>query len=138
LEDGIHNNPDQMQLLRSSPDLAGNAADVTIRRDVHADHGTPWTSSPGKVEELLMHNRTTRTTPRPFVSVEEAALLLGEARSTVYRSVKAGTFPLPVVRIGARIRIPVLLLIDSSPARIPRTPTKTCASQRVDGSIWSC
>lgn len=53
-----------------------------------------------------MHNRTTRTTPRPFVSVEEAALLLGEARSTVYRSVKAGTFPLPVVRIGARIRIP--------------------------------
>jgi excisionase family DNA binding protein len=53
-----------------------------------------------------MHNRTTRTTPRPFVSVEEAALLLGEARSTVYRAVKAGTFPLPVVRIGARIRIP--------------------------------
>jgi excisionase family DNA binding protein len=53
-----------------------------------------------------MHNRATRITPRPFVSVEEAALLLGEARSTVYRSVKAGTFPLPVVRIGARIRIP--------------------------------
>ena len=58
------------------------------------------------VEELLVHNRTTRATPRPFVSVEEAALLLGEARSIVYRSVKAGTFPLPVVRIGARIRIP--------------------------------
>lgn len=53
-----------------------------------------------------MHNATTRATPRPFVSVEEAALLLGEARSTVYRAVKAGTFPLPVVRIGARIRIP--------------------------------
>ncbi len=54
----------------------------------------------------MLNSRTTRTTPRPFVSVEEAALLLGEARSTVYRAVKAGTFPLPVVRIGARIRIP--------------------------------
>jgi excisionase family DNA binding protein len=43
---------------------------------------------------------------RPFLSVEEAALLLGEARSTVYRAVKAGTFPLPVVRIGDRLRIP--------------------------------
>ena len=43
---------------------------------------------------------------RPFLSVEEAALLLGEARSTVYRAVKAGTFPLPVVRIGERLRIP--------------------------------
>jgi len=37
---------------------------------------------------------------------EEAALLLGEARSTVYRAVKAGTFPLLAVRIGERLRIP--------------------------------
>lgn len=44
--------------------------------------------------------------PKPFLSVEEAAILLGEARSTVYRAVKAGTFPLPFVRIGERIRIP--------------------------------
>ena len=84
-----------------------------------------------------MSNRTTRTTPRPFVSVEEAALLLGEARSIVYRAVKAGTSPLPVVRIGARIPFPALLSIGSSPARIPGSPTDTCASQRVDGSIWS-
>ena len=44
--------------------------------------------------------------PKPFLSVEEAAMLLGEARSTIYRAVKAGTFPLPVVRIGERLRIP--------------------------------
>jgi excisionase family DNA binding protein len=43
---------------------------------------------------------------RPFLSVEETALLLGEARSTVYRAVKTGTFPLPVVRIRERLRIP--------------------------------
>jgi excisionase family DNA binding protein len=75
---------------------------------------------PGRVEELLMHNRTTRNTPRPFVSVEEAALLLGEARSTVYRSVKAGTFPLPVVRIGARIRIPRIAIARLIAGEDPR------------------
>jgi excisionase family DNA binding protein len=40
------------------------------------------------------------------LSVEETAILLGEARSTLYRAVKAGTLPLPLFRIGARIRIP--------------------------------
>ena len=73
-----------------------------------------------------MGNRTTRTTPRPFVSVEEAALLLGEARSIVYRAVKAGTSPLPVVRIGARIRIPRIaigrLIAGEDPPLANRNP----------------
>jgi len=46
--------------------------------------------------------------PSPLLSVEETALLLGETRSTLYRAVKAGTLPLPVFRIGSRIRIPRL------------------------------
>jgi excisionase family DNA binding protein len=33
-------------------------------------------------------------------------MLLGETRSTLYRALKAGTFPLPFFRIGSRIRIP--------------------------------
>ena len=45
-------------------------------------------------------------TPKPLLSVEETAFLLGESRSTLYRAVKAGTLPLPMFRIGARIRIP--------------------------------
>jgi excisionase family DNA binding protein len=53
-----------------------------------------------------MLTRHRNTTPKPFLSVEETAILLGETRSTVYRAVKAGTFPLPVLRIGSRIRIP--------------------------------
>jgi excisionase family DNA binding protein len=53
-----------------------------------------------------VNNYALRTTPRPFVSVEEAALLLGEARSTLYRALKSGSFPVPVIRIGARLRIP--------------------------------
>jgi excisionase family DNA binding protein len=53
-----------------------------------------------------MFTRNRNTKPKPFLSVEEAAMLLGEARSTLYRAVKTGAFPLPVVRIGERIRIP--------------------------------
>lgn len=55
--------------------------------------------------------------PKPLLSVEETAILLGETRSTVYRAVKAGTLPLPMFRIGARIRIPrvaVERLIDGT------------------------
>jgi excisionase family DNA binding protein len=43
---------------------------------------------------------------RPLLSVEDAAVLLGETRSTLYRAIKAGTLPLPVFQIGARMRIP--------------------------------
>ena len=50
-------------------------------------------------------NRATMSL-RPLLSVEEAAILLGETRSTLYRAVKAGSLPLPVFRIGSRIRIP--------------------------------
>jgi excisionase family DNA binding protein len=43
---------------------------------------------------------------KPLLSVEEAAVLLGETRSTLYRALAAGTLPLPVYVIGARRRIP--------------------------------
>jgi excisionase family DNA binding protein len=43
---------------------------------------------------------------KPLLSVEEAAILLGETRSTLYRAVKDGTLPLPVYTIGRRLRIP--------------------------------
>ena len=53
-----------------------------------------------------MRSNPTSKSPKPLLSVEEAAVLLGETRSTLYRSIKAGTFPLPIFRIGRRIRIP--------------------------------
>lgn len=43
---------------------------------------------------------------RPLLSVEETAVLLGEDRTTIYRSIKRGDFPLPVLRINGRMRIP--------------------------------
>ena len=63
---------------------------------------------------------------RPLLSVEETANLLGETRSTLYRALKAGTLPLPVFRIGSRIRIPrraVERLIDGlDPEQLPLSP----------------
>jgi excisionase family DNA binding protein len=52
-----------------------------------------------------MRDKSFPKSPRPLLSVEETAMLLGETRSTLYRALKAGTFPLPVFRIGGRIRI---------------------------------
>jgi excisionase family DNA binding protein len=81
------------------------------RGDVRGDGGPDHGSGPGRTVLATnqggpMFTRNRNTKPKPFLSVEEAAMLLGEARSTLYRAVKTGTFPLPVVRIGERIRIP--------------------------------
>jgi excisionase family DNA binding protein len=43
--------------------------------------------------------------PKPLLSVEEAAILLGESRSSIYRSIERGDLPLPVFRINGRLRI---------------------------------
>jgi excisionase family DNA binding protein len=42
----------------------------------------------------------------PLLSVEEAAELLGQSRSSLYRSIHKGDLPLPLVRIAGRWRIP--------------------------------
>ena len=46
------------------------------------------------------------TTIRALVGIDEAAVMLGEDRSTLYRSIKRGDFPLPVVTINGRMRVP--------------------------------
>ena len=43
--------------------------------------------------------------PKPLLSVEETAILLGESRSSVYRSIERGDLPLPVFKINGRLRI---------------------------------
>ncbi|WP_423782929.1 excisionase family DNA-binding protein [Ferrimicrobium acidiphilum] len=44
--------------------------------------------------------------PKSLLSVDEAAILLETTRSTAYRALSKGTFPLPVIRLGGRLRIP--------------------------------
>ncbi len=41
-----------------------------------------------------------------LLSVEEAATLLGIDRATCYRAIRNDTLPVPVMRLGGRIRIP--------------------------------
>ena len=58
---------------------------------------------------------------RPVMTAEEAFAELGIDRSTGYRAIRDGTFPLPVVRVGRLIRVPTvavrrLLQLDSPAA----------------------
>jgi excisionase family DNA binding protein len=51
---------------------------------------------------------TTTWRDRTTITVPEAAEILGVSRSTIYRAIKAGTFP--VVQIGSRVVIPTAAL----------------------------
>lgn len=62
---------------------------------------------------------------RPCITADEAFAHLGIERNTGYRAIRAGTFPLPVIRVGRVIRVPTaalrsLLLGDLSPHRAER------------------
>jgi predicted DNA-binding transcriptional regulator AlpA len=45
-------------------------------------------------------------TDRPVLSAEEAFRELGIDRATGYRSIREGTFPLEIIRVGRVIRVP--------------------------------
>jgi excisionase family DNA binding protein len=47
----------------------------------------------------------TRTEASHVVSIEEAARILGVGRSCAYSSVKAGEFPVPVIKVGRRLLV---------------------------------
>lgn len=55
---------------------------------------------------------------RACVSADEAFAELGIDRTTGYRAIREGTFPIPVIRIGRLIRVPTLALrrlLDGAP-----------------------
>jgi excisionase family DNA binding protein len=93
--------------------------EVTSFPRMGCDHGAP----PGTDHDrrITMRNSPASKPPKPLLSVEEAAVLLGETRSTLYRAIKAGTFPLPIFRIGQRIRIP-RRSVERVLAGLPLTP----------------
>jgi predicted DNA-binding transcriptional regulator AlpA len=54
---------------------------------------------------------------RPVLTAEEAFAELGVDRSTGYKAIRDGTFPVPIIRVGRIIRVPTaalrrLLLVD--------------------------
>lgn len=49
---------------------------------------------------------TTSVAGKPLLSVEEVSILLGQSRSSVYRSIQRGDLPLPAFRLNGRLRVP--------------------------------
>jgi excisionase family DNA binding protein len=47
---------------------------------------------------------------RPCLTADEAFAELGIDRTTGYRAIKEGTFPVPVIRVGRLIRVPTAAL----------------------------
>jgi excisionase family DNA binding protein len=65
-------------------------------------------ANPESTRSLPPNARTGRPNgaAKPLISVEQAAELLGQSRSSVYRAIAKGELPLPLLRIGGRYRIP--------------------------------
>ena len=65
-------------------------------------------------DDQLASRRTVPMLPdpatRPVVTAEEAFVELGIDRSTGYKSIRDGTFPLPIIRVGRLIRVPTAAL----------------------------
>jgi excisionase family DNA binding protein len=53
---------------------------------------------------MASHDRD--RSPKPLLSVEDAAVLLGQSRSSIHRAIGRGDLPLPVFTINGRLRIP--------------------------------
>lgn len=41
-----------------------------------------------------------------FLNVQEAADFLGISKTCAYDAIRAGEFPVPVVKVGSRIKVP--------------------------------
>ncbi len=86
-----------------------------------------------------MGSRDRSRTTKPLLSVEDAAVLLGQSRSSIYRAIDRGDLPLPVFTINGRPRIPRrtverLLDGDVSPySEARRSPLPARAQQVAPG-----
>jgi len=49
---------------------------------------------------------TTSLAHKPLLSVDEVAILLGQSRSSVYRSIVRKDLPLPIFKLNGRWRVP--------------------------------
>ena len=57
-----------------------------------------------------IHNLATLLA-QPMITAEQAFRILGINRSTGYKMIRKGTFPLPVLKMGRIIRIPTTPLV---------------------------
>lgn len=77
---------------------------------------------------------------KPLLSVQEAPVLLDMDRSTAYRAIRRGAFPVPVHVIGGRQRIPrqaVERLVEGG-ARDPSPSTEQAVQEQLLDHCPSC
>jgi excisionase family DNA binding protein len=75
---------------------------------------------------------------RPVLSAEEAFRELGVDRSTGYRAIREGTFPVEVIRVGRLIRVPtsaLLRVLRLGGDGEPDPPVDTVGSGAADGGL---
>ncbi len=80
-----------------------------------------------------MATRTPVLTGKLLLSVQEAAILLGQTRATLYRAIRAGTLPLPIHRIGGRMKIPRAAIDRLLAGLDPTAPTAPERDQALPG-----
>jgi hypothetical protein len=51
---------------------------------------------------------------QPFMDVGPAARFLGIGHSLAYELIRNGTFPVPVLRFGTRIKVPTKALLEAA------------------------
>jgi predicted DNA-binding transcriptional regulator AlpA len=79
---------------------------------------TPATSRVTTAGKRRTVVRTRSTLPRPLLSVDEASILLGQSRASLYRAIERGDLPVPVFTINGRLRIArraIERLLDGEP-----------------------
>jgi excisionase family DNA binding protein len=78
----------------------------------------------------------------PLLSIAEVANLLGVHRSTLYRTIARSKLPLPIVRIGATMRIPraaINRMLDTElPKSVPSPLDALPTSSVVSGPACRC
>jgi hypothetical protein len=70
--------------------------------------------SNGNPEGSVAKTRDIRPDPavRPTIPAEESFPLLGLGRSLGYELIRRGEFPVPVLRLGRKLRVPTAPLLD--------------------------
>jgi predicted DNA-binding transcriptional regulator AlpA len=71
-----------------------------------------------------------------FLSIEEVATLRGEHRSNCYRSIERGDFPVPVVTINGRLRVPRVLFSDDLLGTRKASRQIASAQSQVPDQAW--
>lgn len=84
---------------------------LSVGRGWESRHGTSESDPPAHVAVVRDGVVIPDPSTRPCLTADEAFAELGIDRTTGYRAIKEGTFPVPVIRVGRLIRVPTAALL---------------------------